>query len=59
MIKQQEKMAYSIREACAASSLSRSTLYSQISSGKLRVVRIGGRTIVPAEALRALLAGEA
>ncbi len=53
------KLAYSIREACAASSLSRSTLYSHISAGRLQVVRVGGRTVVPADSLRALLTGQA
>ncbi len=52
------KIGYSIREACQASSLGRSTLYSHISAGRLRSVRVGGRTIIPAEALRALIAGE-
>lgn len=52
------KIAYSIREACAASSLGRSTLYNHIAAGRLRVVRVGGRTIIPAEALHALLHGE-
>jgi hypothetical protein len=33
------KICYSIREACRATSLSRSTLYVHISSGRLRVVR--------------------
>lgn len=58
MINQQEKLAYSIREACAATSLSRSTLYSHISAGRLQVVRVGGRTVVPVESLRALLRGD-
>ncbi|MBU7579825.1 MAG: helix-turn-helix domain-containing protein [Porphyrobacter sp.] len=53
------KIAYSIREACQASSLGRSTLYNHIAAGRLRVVRVGGRTIIPAEALHALLYGEA
>lgn len=52
------KLAYSIREACDASSLSRTTMYSHIASGRLRAVRIGGRTIIPAEALQALINGE-
>ena len=53
------KIGYSIREACHASSLGRTTLYNHIAAGRLRVTRIGGRTIVPAEALHALIAGEA
>jgi len=53
------KIGYSIREACQASSLGRTTLYNHISAGRLRVVRVGGRTIIPADALRELLAGVA
>ena len=52
------KIGYSIREACQASSLSRTMIYKQISAGRLRTVHIGGRTIIPAEALHALIAGE-
>lgn len=53
------KIAYSIREACHASSLGRSTIYSHIAAGRLRAVRVGGRTIIPAEALLSLISGEA
>lgn len=52
------KIAYSIREAVAATSFSKTNLYSMIASGKLRVVRVGGRTVIPAEALHALINGE-
>ena len=52
------KLGFSIREACQASSLGRTTIYSHISAGRLRAVRVGGRTIIPAEALHALIAGE-
>ena len=52
------KIGYSIREACQASSLGRSTIYTHISAGRLRATRVGGRTIIPAEALHALIAGE-
>lgn len=52
------KIGYSIREACQASSLGRTTIYNHIANGRLRAVRIGGRTIIPAEALQALVAGE-
>ena len=50
-----EKLAYSISEACAATSLGRTTLYSHIAAGHLKVVRIGGRTLVLADSLRSLL----
>lgn len=53
------KLAYSIKEACRASSLGRTTLYAHIAANRLRVVRIGGRTVIPAESLHALIAGEA
>jgi excisionase family DNA binding protein len=51
------KLAFSIREACAASSLGKTTLYSHISAGRLKAVRVGGRTIIPAESLRLLISG--
>jgi excisionase family DNA binding protein len=50
-------IAYSIKDACAASSLGRTTIYSHIAAGRLRAVRIGGRTIIPADSLHALLEG--
>ena len=53
------KIAYSIKEACRASSLGRTTLYAHIAANRLRAVRIGGRTVIPADSLRALIAGEA
>ena len=57
-MKTPEKLAYSIKEAVTASSLSRSTIYSHIAAGRLVAVRVGGRTVIPAESLRALIAGE-
>jgi excisionase family DNA binding protein len=53
------KLAYSVKEACHASSLKKSTIYNYIAAGKLKTRRVGGRTIIPAESLRALLEGEA
>ncbi|MXO55791.1 helix-turn-helix domain-containing protein [Pontixanthobacter gangjinensis] len=52
-----EKLGYSIREACHATSLGRTTIFAHIASGRLRVTRIGGRTIIPAESLRKLIQG--
>ena len=51
-----QKLAYSIREACQASSLGRTTIYALIGQGRLHAVRVGGRTVIPAESLRNLLA---
>lgn len=53
------KLAYSIKEASKATSLGRSTIYSHIAAGRLRANRVGGRTVIPAESLHALIAGEA
>ncbi len=51
------KLAYSIREACNTSSLGKTTIYSHIAAGRLKAIRVGGRTIIPAESLQALLNG--
>lgn len=55
------KIAYSIKEAVTATSLGRTKIYAMLADPTcpLRAVRIGGRTIIPAEALHALIAGEA
>lgn len=52
------KFAYSIREACHVSSLGRTTIYNHIATGRLRANRVGGRVVIPAESLLALIAGE-
>lgn len=53
------KIAYSIKEACEATSLGRTTLYKYIAEGRLKAIRIGGRTVIPAGGLQALISGEA
>lgn len=53
-----QKLTYSIREACIASSLGRTTLYGYIARGKLDAVRVGGRTLIPATSLQSFLLGE-
>lgn len=50
-----EKLAYSLTEACAATSLGKTTLYGHIAAGRLAAIKIGGRTVIPADSLRALL----
>ena len=54
------KVGYSIREACEASSLGKTTIYKLLSdpASPLKAVRIGGRTVIPADVLHALIAGE-
>lgn len=51
------KLAYSINEACKASSLGRTSIYAHIGANRLKAVRIGGRTVIPAESLHALING--
>ena len=51
------KIAFSIREACQATSLGRTTIYNHIAAGRLRAIRVGGRRVIPADALHALIAG--
>jgi excisionase family DNA binding protein len=50
-----EKRAYRINEAVAAYRLSRSTIYKLIATGTLRTVKIGGRRLIPRDALEGLL----
>ena len=51
------RRAYQVNEAAAAYRLSRSTIYKLIAAGTLRSVKVGGRRLIPVEALEALLAG--
>jgi excisionase family DNA binding protein len=53
------KLAYSIKEACHASSLGKTTIYNHIFEKRLKAVRVGGRTLIPAESLHALINGKA
>ncbi len=52
------KLAYSVKEACQATSIGRTTLFNYIKDGRLRVVHIGGRTLIPADALQEFLFGK-
>jgi len=53
------RLVYTINEACKVSTFARQTIYNHINAGRLRVVRVGGRTLIPVESLHSLLAGEA
>jgi len=53
------RRAYQVNEAAAAYRLSRSTLYKLMAIGKLRTVKIGGRRLIPVDAIEALIAGGA
>jgi excisionase family DNA binding protein len=42
-----------------ASSLGKTKMYELINQGKLQAIRIGGRTVIPADSLQALVSGAA
>jgi excisionase family DNA binding protein len=50
-----EKLAYTIAEAVAASGLGRTTIYELIKQGELPRVKVGGRTLIRAQDLAAML----
>jgi len=54
-----EKLAYNVREAAEAAGVSEATVWRALQSGKLKKVKWGGRTLIPAESLRGLLGGPA
>ena len=45
------KRAYSIPEVCRTASIGRTRLYSEISEGRLRAVKVGRRTLIRTEDL--------
>ncbi|WP_324740122.1 helix-turn-helix domain-containing protein [Tsuneonella sp. CC-YZS046] len=51
------KLAYSVREACEATSLGRSSIYKLIANGKLETRKVGNRTLIMAASLNALING--
>lgn len=53
-----EKRALRVKEASALYGLSRSTLYVLMAAGKLGAVKIGGRRLIPRDALESLLNGD-
>jgi excisionase family DNA binding protein len=48
-------LAYSINDACRALGVGRTRLYSLIAQNKIEARQCGGRTLIPAESLRAFL----
>lgn len=48
-------MAFRIRDAVRVSGLSKSTLYELAAAGKLKLSRVGGRTLVPRAELQRLI----
>jgi excisionase family DNA binding protein len=50
-----EIISYRIGDAVRVSGLSRSTIYKLIGANNLRSVKVAGRRLIPADALRALI----
>lgn len=48
-----ERICYSVDDAAAAMSVGRKTLYREIASGNLRPLKMGARTLISADELRA------
>jgi len=50
-------LAYTVKAACRLLSISRSTLYVLASQGQLRLIKVAGRTLVPAAEIARLIGG--
>jgi excisionase family DNA binding protein len=50
-----DRLAYRVDEAAELASVSPRTIWSWITAGKLKTVKIGRCTLIPASSLRALL----
>jgi excisionase family DNA binding protein len=56
--KRPDRATYSVSEAAALLGVSLGTAYKAVRSGSLPVIQVGGRYLIPREALDRLLAGE-
>ena len=54
-----DPLTYTLNAATGVCGLSRSTLYRHAAAGRLRLVKVGGRTLVDAASPRALVGGAA
>ena len=54
-----DPLAYSEADACRVSSIGKTRLYALAKEGRLEMRKIGGRTLIPAASLRALIEGKA
>ncbi|TDG30609.1 helix-turn-helix domain-containing protein [Paracraurococcus ruber] len=54
-----EPLSHTLNDAARITGLSRSTLYRHAAAGRLRLLKCGGRTLVDAASLRALVGVDA
>ena len=54
-----ERLAYSINDTAKVLSLGRTSIYAMIADGRLEAFKLGRRTLIKAESVRRLVAGEA
>lgn len=54
-----ERLAYSINETARMLSLGRTSIYAMIADGRLDAFKLGTRTLIKAESIQRLVAGEA
>jgi predicted site-specific integrase-resolvase len=55
----EKPLAYRVKPFCQRVGISPATFYKYVGLGKIRVIKIGGRTLVPAAEADRLLAGGA
>ena len=48
-------LSYSISDACKAIGVGRTTIYTHITNGRLKVFKMGGRTLIDADDLKSWL----
>lgn len=51
-----QRFAYTLKEACEALRCGRTKLYELIRAGDLKAVALGGKTLIPCDALERLIA---
>lgn len=50
-----EPLAYRVNDASSALGIGRTKLYELAATGKIRMIKVAGRTIIPADSLRDLI----
>ncbi|NML94728.1 helix-turn-helix domain-containing protein [Novosphingobium olei] len=53
-----EQLAYTVEDAARVSTIGRTHIYALINQGRLKATKVGKRTLIPADSLKALVAGE-